>query len=112
MPKFRAEATARLRLCRHADGGSCRSDYRSAGLCRYILRYALCTLRQRSTHGHCVNGAVRRGRKRADFGQTGVIQYEGFVLAGNAVENAVRLRPGEYLPVPVDCQPRHMRLPG
>ncbi len=102
----------RARLCigGHRNGGDRRRSGRASGL--RGLRGSLRALGDRASQCRRVNGSIRRGDDGADLRQVGVIQHEGFVLRADAVQDAVRLAPGQQPPFAVESQAGHVRLPG
>ncbi len=96
-------------LCLHCDrlrsaldGGS----YSGSGL--RGLRSGLGTLGQRPAQCCHIDGAIGLWNYRPDLRQTGVVQDEGLIFGGHAIEDAVRFGAGEQATL-ADRPPARLR---
>ena len=106
---------AGLRVLRfHGDG-------RGAAPCTWVtppaaglrsLGSGLRALGQRSAERGDVNRSIGLRNDGADFGQAGVIEHEGLVLGGYAIEDAVRFGAGEKTALSIDGEAGDVGLAG
>ena len=103
----RLDLVARAGLRFDGDGGGGGGDRVPLPAWPCAAWAALCArLATRAAERRGIDGAIGHGHDGADLGQVGVVEHEGLVLGGDAVENAVGLGAGEQAALRIDARGR------